>query len=128
MRDRPVEASEPVVLLPPAPKEAPSSSRDTLDNAGQTIIGLLQQAAQVAKENCQHAVGIAQKLALQLRAAEDRIKRLEADVKHHQERADRAERWLQRISQEIEQKLLESNPEESRNNSQRQSPSYGRKN
>ena len=72
MRDRPVEASEPVVL-PPALKEAPSSSRDTLDNAGQTIIGLLQQAAQVAKENCQHAVGIAQKLALQLRAAEDRI-------------------------------------------------------
>ena len=116
-----------MVVLPPAVREPPSSSRDPLDNAGQTIIGLLQQAAEVAKENCQHAVGIAQKLALQLRAAEDRIKALEANVKHHQERADRAERWLQRISQEIEQKLLEPNPGESRSNLQRQSLSYGRK-
>ena len=126
MRDRPVEAPEAAVLLPPASKDAPSGSRDPLDDAGRFVIGLLHQAAEVAKENCQHAVGVAQKLALQLRAAEDRIKRLEADVKHHQERSDRAERWFQRISQEIEQKLLERNPGESRNNSQRPSLSNGR--
>jgi hypothetical protein len=44
---------------------------------------------------------------LQLRAAEDRIKELEADLHHFQERAIRAENWLRRISQEIENRFFE---------------------
>jgi hypothetical protein len=39
-------------------------------------------------------------------AAEDRIRELEAHVRHYQERADRAEKWLHRISLEIEQKFF----------------------
>jgi hypothetical protein len=35
-------------------------------------------------------------LSAQLRAAEDRLKELEAKVRHHEDRADRAKEWLKR--------------------------------
>jgi hypothetical protein len=69
-------------------------------------MGMLQRAALTASENCQHAMDLAHKLSLQLRAAEDRIKALEADVSYYQDRAGRAEQWLLRISREIEQRFL----------------------
>jgi hypothetical protein len=50
-------------------------------------------------------MALAHKLALQLRAAEDRIAQLEAEVALFRERAIRAEGWLQTIHSEIEQKL-----------------------
>jgi hypothetical protein len=34
------------------------------------------------------------------------MRELEAKVRHHQDRADRAEKWLYQISVEIEQKFL----------------------
>jgi hypothetical protein len=70
---------------------------------------MLQRAALAASENCQHAMDLAHKLSLQLRAAEGRLKALEADVGYYQDRADRAEQWLLRISQEIEQRFLNPN-------------------
>jgi hypothetical protein len=91
----------------PTQKGRSSGSGDPLDEAGQTVMGMLQQAAAVANENCQHALGVAHKLSLQLRTAEDRIKTLEAEVRRYQDRAGRAEEWLLRISREIEQKFLE---------------------
>ena len=60
-------------------------------------MGLLQHAAIIAKENCGRALGVAHGLSLQLREAEDRIRELEGDVHHFQERAIRAENWLRRI-------------------------------
>ena len=71
-------------------------------------MGMLQQAAAVATDNCQQALDVAHKLSLQLLAAEDQIKRLEAEVRHYQDRAGRAEQWLLRISREIESKFLET--------------------
>jgi len=47
-----------------------------------------------------------QKLSHQLRAAEDRIAELEAEVEAHQERADRAEEWLHKVYTEIEDRFL----------------------
>ncbi len=41
-----------------------------------------------------NVIDMAQKLSHQLRAAEDRIAELEAEVAAHQERAERAEQWL----------------------------------
>jgi hypothetical protein len=41
-----------------------------------------------------------------LRAAEDRIGELESEVEHLRDRAVRAEGWLERLRQEIEQKLV----------------------
>jgi hypothetical protein len=60
------------------PAKSPSPAHaDQLDKAGQTILQLVQKAAGVADENGRHALGMAQKLSDQLRAAEDRIAELE---------------------------------------------------
>ena len=47
-----------------------------------------------------------QKLSAQLRAAEDRTRQLKATIRHHEDRADRAEKWLYQISMEIERKFF----------------------
>ena len=80
-----------------------SEAADPLDAAGQTILDVLRQAAAAAEANNQQAREVAHKLSAQVLAAEDRIRELEASVSHHQDRADRAERWLYQISVEIEQ-------------------------
>jgi hypothetical protein len=95
-------------VVPFAPKlNRRSESSDTLDRAGQAILGLLSRAAGAAEANCQQAVEMANKLSGQFRAAEGRIRELEAQVRHHQDRADRAEKWLYQISVEIEQNFFE---------------------
>jgi hypothetical protein len=48
----------------------------------------------------------AQKLSHQLRAAEDRIAELEAEVNAYQEKAEHAEQWLHRVYTEIEHRFL----------------------
>ena len=86
------------------------STRDDnnqLDRAGETILQLLNKAADVAEENSRHAIDMAQKLSDQLRAAEDRIAELEAEVAAYQERAERAEEWLHRVYTEIEDRFLQ---------------------
>jgi hypothetical protein len=106
MSARSSDAWENIVPFAPPAKNEISDGGDLLDKAGQSILGLLHRAAGVAEENSQHALGVAHKLSLQLRAAEDRIKDLEADMKHYQDRADRAEKWLYQISLEIEQQFF----------------------
>ncbi len=101
--------SESVIPFAPAAKNAASGGADQLDKAGQTILGLLHKAAGVAEANSQHALGMAQKLAHQLRVAEDRIGELEAEIGAYQERADRAEQWLHRVYTEIEDRFLRQN-------------------
>jgi chromosome segregation ATPase len=49
---------------------------------------------------------MAHKTSMELRAAEDRIAQLEAEVERLRDRATRAERWLETIKQEIEEKLI----------------------
>jgi hypothetical protein len=85
-----------------------SEANDQLDRAGQAILGALHRAAGAAEANYQQALEMTQKLSAQLRAAEDRIRHLEATVRHHEDRADRAEKWLYQISMEIEQKFFGS--------------------
>jgi len=91
-------------LIPFAKQTA--STADSLDKAGKSILGLLQQAAGMAEENSKHAIEVAQKLSDQVQAAEHRIRDLEADVKYFQERAERGEQWLSYISSEIKDKFL----------------------
>jgi chromosome segregation ATPase len=67
---------------------------------------LLHRAAGVADENSKHALETAQKLSHQLRAAEDRIAELEAEVTAHRDRAERSEQWLHRVYTEIEDRFL----------------------
>jgi hypothetical protein len=75
--------------------------------AGQTILQLLSKASDVAEGNSRHAMDMAQKLSHQLRAAEERIAELEAEVAAHEERADRAEQWLHKVYTEIEERFLD---------------------
>ena len=87
-------------------KTSTSGDVDQLDKAGQTIVQLVQRAASLAEENSRHALETAQKLSHQLRAAEDRIAELEAEIASYQERAERAEQWLHRVYTEIEDRFL----------------------
>ena len=77
-----------------------------LDKAGQTILQLLNKAADVAEQNSRHTIDTAQRLAHQLRAAEDRIAELEAEVEAHRQQAERAEQWLHRVYAEIQDRFL----------------------
>ena len=79
---------------------------DLLDSAGKTIVGMLGRAAEMAAEKTKQALDAARELSVQLHAAEARIRDLEADVRHHEARADRAEKWLYQISVEIEEKFF----------------------
>jgi hypothetical protein len=92
-----------VVAFTPNTKPAP---RDQLDQAGQTILQLLHRAAGVAEDNSRQALEVAQKVSEQLRAAEDRVAELEAEIESHRDRAERAEQWLHRIYSEIEDRFL----------------------
>ena len=93
-------------VIPFTPKDAASPEIDQLDKAGQTILQLLHKAAGVAEANSQHALEMAQKLSHQLRAAENRIAELEAEVGIYQDKADRAEQWLHKVYTEIEDRFL----------------------
>jgi chromosome segregation ATPase len=79
-----------------------------VDQAGHRIVALLREAADISAENAERAMTMAHKTSMALRAAEDRITKLEAEVEHLRDRATRAERWLQTIRQEIEEKLIDS--------------------
>ena len=96
----------PKFVIPFTPKDAASPETDQLDKAGQTILQLLHKAAGVAEANSQHALEMAQKLSHQLRAAENRIAELEAEVGIYQDKADRAEQWLHKVYTEIEDRFL----------------------
>ena len=96
-------------VIPLAPKlNARSDPSDPLEKAGLLILDMVGQAASIAEANYQQAVEVSRKLSAQLRAAEDRIRELEAKVRHHQDRADRAEKWLYQVSVEIEQRFFGS--------------------
>ena len=99
---------ESVIPFAPGAKSARATDADQLETAGQTILNLLHKAANVAEENSQHALDMAQKLSDQLRATENRIAELEADVRYYQDRCERADQWLHKIYSEIEERFLKA--------------------
>jgi hypothetical protein len=86
-------------------------SHDTLDLTGEEALASLRWVANVAEQNIQRAVAQAHQASMQLRVAEDKIARLEQEMGGFKERAEQAEAWLQRISQEIEQAFQSSQPD-----------------
>ena len=98
--------TESVIPFTTVARSAAPDSVDQVDKAGQTILALLHKAAGVAEMNSQHALEMAQNISHQLRAAEDRIAELEAEIGIYQEKADRAEQWLHRVYTEIEDRFL----------------------
>jgi hypothetical protein len=98
--------TESVIQFPAAARSAGADGVNQLDQAGQMILELLHKAAGVAEANSQHAVEMAQKISHQLRAAEDRIAELEAEVGMYRERSERAEQWLHTVYTEIENRFI----------------------
>jgi hypothetical protein len=94
-------------IIPLAPKlNGNPDAGDTLEKAGHLILEMIGKAANAAEAGYQQAVESNRKLSGQLRGAEDRMRELEVEVRHHQDRSDRAEKWLYQISVEIEQQFL----------------------
>jgi threonine aldolase len=110
--------SESVVQLASASKKASAPGVDQLDSAGQTILQLLNKAANVAEQNSKHAIDMAQKLAHELRAAQQRISELEAEVVAYQNQAERAEQWLHKVYTEIEDRFLQQGKSRARSGMQ----------
>jgi hypothetical protein len=95
-----------IVPFAPTPK-VQQETNVVADDSGRTIVALLQKAADMAKEDCARAMDLAHKLSFQLRAAEERLREAEADVAHFRDRAARAEQWLLRIHNEVEQTFFQ---------------------
>ena len=90
------------------PSEVLASARTPVDEVGHQLIALLREAAGTSAESVERAMTMAHKTSMELRAAEDRITILEAEVELLRDRATRAERWLETIKREIEGKLIVS--------------------
>jgi hypothetical protein len=91
-----------IVPFAPTPKGQQDTSA-VVDDSGRTIVALLQKAADMANEDCKRAMDLAHKLSFQLRASEERLRDAEAEAAHFRDRAARAEAWLVRIHNEVEQ-------------------------
>ena len=99
-----------VVSFAPGSKGNARDADDSVDESGNAIIALLKEAADTGRSTCLQAVNAAQKASNQLRAAEDRIKELELEIRQHYDRAARAEKWLAHVHHEIEEKFFGPNP------------------
>jgi chromosome segregation ATPase len=117
------QISERPAVVPYGPKEKSTVSKaEIVDRAGNAILGLVSRAADAAAADLKEARDVAEQLADQLRAANeqlqaahdqlraahDQINNLKADVRHCQDRTNRAEKWLQQISSEIEQRFFDA--------------------
>jgi hypothetical protein len=103
MDQRPPNTSE--VLTFPS-KQPPRDERDLIDQTGHALVAMLREAGNVANENVDRAKAVADKLLIHLRAAEGRIVQLQGEVESLRSRALRAERWLETIKHEIQNKLI----------------------
>lgn len=114
---------KPTTIVPfaPTPKGQPEANV-VADDSGRSIIALLQKASDMAKEDCARAMDFAHKLSFQLRAAEERVRELEAEAGHFRDRAARAEAWLLRIHTEVEQTFFQKKERESRRPGDREMP------
>jgi DNA repair ATPase RecN len=92
--------AEAVIPLSSAPKL--NSRAEVVDRAAQTILGTINRAATNLQASYRQGLEINGKLAAQVRAAEQRISELEVAARYHEDCADRAEKWLYKISVELE--------------------------
>ena len=86
-----------------APKKGPPGSTVVADDAGEHIVALVQRASDMAKADCQRALDVAHRVSSELREAEERARKFEAEAHYFRDRAARAEEWLVRIESELQQ-------------------------
>ena len=99
---------QPAMIDPLAPiSKGQPNANIVADDSGRAIVALLQKAAEMAKDDCARAMDLAHKLSSQLRSAEERARELEVEAAHFRDRATRAEEWLRRIHNEVENKFFQ---------------------
>ena len=77
----PTNESATLIRFAPASKQQPPDDTSALvDKSGRAIVALLQEAADLTQENTARALGMAHRLSVELRTAEDRIKQLDAET------------------------------------------------
>jgi hypothetical protein len=86
--------------------DANPASTDQVDAAGKAILTLLHKAADASEAKARQTIEAAQGLSDRLLAARERISGLESDLQSFREKAARAEGWLEKISSEIEDRLI----------------------
>ena len=91
-----------------APKKASADATMAADDAGQHIVALLQTASGHAKAECQRAMDVAHRVSSELREAEERARKFEAEAHYFRDRAARAEEWLVRIESELQQTFFQN--------------------
>jgi hypothetical protein len=96
----------PSEVLASAPKQMQAEGNGPIEQMGHAVVAMLREAASISHENVDRAMNMAHKLAIQLRAAEERIAHLQREVERLETRAACAERWLETIKREIEDKLI----------------------
>jgi hypothetical protein len=69
--NEPVYGDTSAQVLKFTPQEEPRSAGHPMEESGQAIVAKIQKAADLANENCDRAMALAHKLAMQIRAAED---------------------------------------------------------
>src|ERR1700751_2915573 len=109
MSVQPPDRPATVVPFAPTPKVQPDANI-IADDSGRTIVAMLQKAADMEKEDCARAMDLAHKLSFQLRASEERLREAQAEAAHFRDRAARAEQWLLRIHNEVEQTFFQRDP------------------
>jgi hypothetical protein len=85
-----------------SPSDKHGRAGDSPDAAGQSIIAMLQQAAERAKENEHLAKAKARGLKERLDRSEQRIEELERQVAAAEQRAVDSEAWIVRVCREVQ--------------------------
>jgi hypothetical protein len=96
----------PPAVMEYAPKQKAALESDPINEMGGAVVALLREAVNSSNEDVDRAMSMAHKLAIQLRAAEDRIAELQKEVEGLQSRVTRAEWWLKTIKEDIQDKLI----------------------
>ena len=92
----------PTQVLKFAPKKTRLMDEGPMDQFGYAIAAMLKKAGALSNNDRT----MADELSQQLLAAEDRITQIERELEWFQNRAVRAEAWLQHIQQELEKNLI----------------------
>jgi hypothetical protein len=88
-----------------AMRKPPAGSHPT-DRAGEGLLALLHEAATFSAGQSDRLMDVAHDLSRQLAAIEDRINRLQSEADHFRNRAAGAEKWLELIQKEVEERLM----------------------
>ena len=103
----------------PGARDITAGNGDQLDSAGQAILDLFIPLRIRPKQTADKRWELLKCFRVRLRAAQDRIAELEAELRLNRDRANCAEEWLSKISTEIEDRLIKQSEEKRREVSRR---------